>query len=101
MRSTATGTGTRLLAVIVLGAAALVSALAHGQLVIDVRQGVARPYPIAIVPFGWEGPGQPAYDIAGVITADLASSGRFAPIPVGDMVSRPTQPAQVNFQDWR
>ena len=101
MRSTATGTGTRLLAVIVLGAAALFGAVANGQLVIDVRQGVARPYPIAIVPFGWEGPGQPAYDIAGVITADLASSGRFAPIPVSDMVSRPTQAAQVNFQDWR
>jgi TolB protein len=31
----------------------------------------------------------------------LGSSGRFAPLATADMVSRPTQPSQVNFQDWR
>jgi TolB protein len=83
---------------------------ADAQLRIEIRRGVERPVPMAIVPFGWEaaggaasaaGAGEPPYDLAGVVTADLGSSGRFAPIDVQDMVSRPTQPAQVNFQDWQ
>jgi TolB protein len=39
--------------------------------------------------------------LAAVITADLGNTGRFAPLPLSDMVSRPTQPAQVNIQNWR
>jgi len=85
----------------VLGLCALYGAAAHAQLQIQITRGVARPVPIAIVPFGWEGPGEQPYDLAAVITADLGSSGRFAPLPLGDLVSRPTQPAQVNFQDFR
>ena len=57
--------------------------------------------PIAVVPFGWQGSGPPAFDVAGVVSADLASTGRFAPVPTRDIVSRPTQAQQVNFQDWR
>jgi TolB protein len=72
---------------------------ANAQLDIVIRRGVERPVPMAIVPFG--GAGASAYDMASVITADLRSSGRFAPIPVTDMVSRPSEPSQVNFQDWR
>jgi TolB protein len=86
------------------GAAALLCAVfgsASAQLNIEIRRGVERPVPMAIVPFGWTGAGAPAYDLAGVVTADLRSSGRFAPIPTENMVSRPTQPSQVNFQDWR
>jgi len=74
---------------------------ANAQLAVTVTQGLTRPTPIAIVPFGWSGSGPPAYDLAGVVSADLKSSGRFAPLPVGDMVSRPTQPDKVNFADWR
>jgi TolB protein len=75
--------------------------VANAQLNIEIRRGVERPVPMAIVPFAWEGTGAPAYDLASVITADLANSGRFAPIPVSQMVSRPSEPAQVSFQDWR
>ena len=77
------------------------SSAASAQLAVTVTKGIARPVPIAIVPFGWSGGGQPAYDLAGVVTADLKSSGRFAPLAVGDMVSKPTQPAQVTYTDWR
>ena len=66
-----------------------------------IREGSEAAVPIAVVPFGWQGSGPPAYDFAGVIGADLASSGRFAPLATRDMVSRPTQEAQINFQDWR
>ncbi|MGB7216583.1 MAG: Tol-Pal system beta propeller repeat protein TolB [Gammaproteobacteria bacterium] len=80
---------------------AVFAAAAHAQLDITVRKGLARPVPIAVVPFGWQGSGPPPYDLAAVITADLGNSGRFAPMAVRDMISRPTEPAQVNFQDWR
>jgi TolB protein len=81
----------------------LVSTATNAQRALDIviTERVARPLPIAIVPFGWEGTGAPAYDLAGVVTSDLGNSGRFAPIPTANMVSRPTQPSQVNFGDWR
>jgi TolB protein len=66
-----------------------------------IREGSEAAVPIAVVPFGWQGSGAPAFDVAGVVGADLASTGRFAPLPTRDMVSRPTQAQQVNFQDWR
>jgi TolB protein len=87
-------------ALLVLLAAAF-SGAANAQLNVLIVKGIQRPTPVAIVPFGWSGSGPPAYDIAGVVTSDLKSSGRFAPLPVADMVSKPTQPEQVNFTDWR
>jgi TolB protein len=89
----------RRLVLAVLGT--LLASSASAQLNINITKGISRPVPIAIVPFGWTGAGAPAYDIAGVVSADLGSSGRFAPMAVADMVSRPTQQSQVNFADWR
>ncbi len=79
---------------------ALVGAEANAELVIDV-QGVAQPTPVAIVPFGWEGsaPTMPL-DVAAVITKDLQRSGRFAPIAERDMLQKPTEGSDVDFQDW-
>jgi len=76
---------------------------AAAQLRIEITSGVERPIPMAIVPFGWQGdPGTSApFDVSGLVTQDLRNSGRFDPIATRDMVSRPTEPAQVNFQDWR
>ncbi|MDD9998649.1 MAG: Tol-Pal system beta propeller repeat protein TolB [Rhodospirillaceae bacterium] len=74
---------------------------ADAQIVIEVTRGVERPVPMAIVPFGWEGPGSQAlFDVASLVSSDLANSGRFAPMAVEDMVARPTRPAEVRFQDW-
>jgi TolB protein len=93
---------TKVWACAVLGVWTAVSAAAaSAQLTIEITRGDVRPVPMAIVPFGWQGSGPPAFDLASVITSDLGNSGRFAPLKVADMVSRPTQPAQVNFQDWR
>jgi TolB protein len=74
---------------------------ASAQLNIVITKGRESAVPIAVVPFGWTGSGPPAYDLAGVVSADLGSSGRFAPLAPADMVSRPTQASQVRFQDWR
>lgn len=83
-------------------AALLIGAAANAQLRIEIRSGVERPIPMAIVPFGWNGGGAAApFDLAGLVTADLGNSGRFDPIPESDMLSRPTRPADINFNDWQ
>jgi TolB protein len=78
----------------------IVTGTAQAELVIDV-QGVAKPAPVAVVPFGWEGdaPDMPL-DVAKVITDDLKRSGRFAPIGEEKMLQKPTDGADVDFQDW-
>lgn len=86
------------------GAVVLVTAAlpALAQLEVTVTSGVQRPIPAAIVPFGWQGPGSAApFDVAALIEQDLGNSGYFDPIDRRDMVSRPTQSSQLNFQDWR
>src|SRR5882757_4380492 len=85
----------------VLAATVAWLAPANAQLNILITKPAARPIPIALVPFGWQGNGPAAFDLAAVVTADLRSTGRFAPLPAADLVSRPTQPADVNFQSWR
>jgi TolB protein len=88
---------TRTLIVLILLCA---SASANAELVINVY-GDAKPAPVAIVPFGWQGntPAMPL-DIAEVIKGDLRRSGRFAPIPENDMLQKPTDGADVDFGDW-
>ncbi len=70
------------------------------KLRIDV-EGIAQPTPVAIVPFAWEGDAaQMPLDIVEVIKADLLRSGRFAPIDESKMLQKPTDGADVDFQDW-
>ncbi len=79
-----------------------VSGPARAELQIEITQGVDKALPIAVVPFGWEGTGSgPPLDAAAVVAADLARSGRFAPLERRDMLQKPTTPAEVKFDDWR
>jgi TolB protein len=72
------------------------------QLEVTVSRGVERQIPTAIVPFGWRGTGAVApFDVAALVERDLGNSGYFDPIERRDMVSRPTQATDLNFQDWR
>ena len=90
----------RLLVNIFLIATLLLSAAANAELTIEITEGVKRR-PIAIVPFGWESnAANMPTDVAGVISADLTRSGRFAPIPEGDMLQKPTTGVDVDFDDW-
>ena len=87
-----------------LAALLLVSVLpdARAELRIEIKKGVDKAIPIAVVPFGWQGTGDtPPFDVAGLITADLGSTGRFAPINPSDMLEKPTIGRDVDFQDWR
>ena len=74
--------------------------LARAELVVEITQGQGDAIPIAIVPFGATD-AVPAFDVAQVVAADLASSGRFAPMNRTDMADRPTKGADIVFNDWR
>ena len=69
---------------------------------IEITQGVEGALPIAIVPFPYSGEqSPPSQDIAAIVSADLARSGRFKTLPLADMLARPSRQEEVDFRDWR
>ena len=77
-------------------------ATSHAVLTIKITQGIEGAQPIAIVPFGLQpGSQPPSQDIAQIISDDLTRSGRFLPLPVSDLPSRPSDASAVNFSDFR
>jgi TolB protein len=74
---------------------------AQPQLRVEITRGIARPIPIAVVPFGWQSAAPVPFDIAGLVATDLTNSGWFEAIPTENMLSRPTRPADVRFGDWQ
>ena len=87
----------------------LVSALlawphaAPALLTIEITQGADGGIPIAVVPFGWEAKNKTAlpHDVAAVVDADLARSGRFLTLPKKDFLATPVRDSDVTFKDWR
>ncbi|NNF17021.1 MAG: Tol-Pal system beta propeller repeat protein TolB [Gammaproteobacteria bacterium] len=80
---------------------ALTAWTASAQLEIVIDSFVVDPLPVAIVPFGWEGPGPRPYDVAQVIDDDLTGTGRFRSIARADMLEQPTAGHEVDLADWR
>ena len=74
---------------------------AQAVLEIKITGGTEGALPIAVVPFSWQGPAQPPVEVAGVVSADLARSGRFDPLPENEMMARPDAARDVNYQNWR
>jgi len=74
---------------------------AHAELRIEISQGVEKAVPIAVVPFGWDGQAAPPFDVAALVAADLAGSGRFAPLEPQGMLAQPTTGKDLDFDDWR
>ncbi|VAX08007.1 Tol-Pal system beta propeller repeat protein TolB [hydrothermal vent metagenome] len=71
-------------------------------LVIDITESEIGALPIAVVPFGWQGPGQPPAESIGVIVdADLKRSGRFKTMSSEDMLAFPHTATDVDFRDWK
>ncbi|RMG33397.1 MAG: Tol-Pal system beta propeller repeat protein TolB [Gammaproteobacteria bacterium] len=80
----------------------LVPALPALALEIEITEGVEGALPIAVVPFAYRGEGTPpSQDVAAIVRADLARSGRFRTLPLKDMLARPSRPEEVDFRDWR
>lgn len=91
----------RLLKVLVPFLAVLLAPQALAEITVQVTKGLGDAQPIAIVPFAFEGEGRPPVDVAGVVAADLARSGRFKPFPEEDMLETPSVAKDVNFRNWR
>ena len=77
------------------------AAQSNAEITVQVTKGLGDAQPIAIVPFAFEGEGEPPVDVASVVAADLARSGRFKPFSREDMLEKPATAKDVNFQNWR
>ena len=85
-----------------LGVCLYLPGLIQAALTIEITQGVEGAVPIAVVPFDKANNRYPPpQDVAGIIAADLARSGRFAPVPEQNLIAQPVESGQVRFQDWR
>ncbi len=73
---------------------------AQARLNIEVTGGVEAAQPIAVVPFGVSDGLIPPVDIAAVISADLARTGRFRAMPTRDMLDMPARHEDVDLRDW-
>lgn len=85
----------------ILAFALLFTAGAQARLEITITGGAEGALPIAIVPFGVPAGDAPAEDLAAIVGADLARSGRFAPLPAESLPARPHEGAQIDFAAWR
>jgi len=92
----------KIIGIILLGVCLYLPGWLQAALTIEITQGVEGAVPIAVVPFDTANNRQPPQqDVAGIIAADLARSGRFAPVPEQNLIARPVETSQVRFQDWR
>ena len=75
----------------------------RANLTIEITQGLEGALPIAVVPFAWRGDADqpPPHAVGEVVAGDLERSGRFKPLPVSDMLARPSRGDEVDFRDWR
>ena len=77
------------------------SGLHAKPLTITITQGIEAALPIAVVPFSVSGAIPPTEDIAQIISNDLVRTGQFKAFPVKDMLAKPSDPANVKYQNWR
>lgn len=89
-----------ILHVLILLVLGLLVAPAHGRLNIEITGGVEAAQPIAVVPFGVSDGLIPPEDVAAIISADLARTGRFRPLPTRDMLDMPSRHEEVDLRDW-
>lgn len=88
-------------AVILLWLLSVFSGAASAVIEIEITKGGESAIPIAVVPLGWNGAAELPEDIAGIISADLARSGKFAPLPRSELLGSPVSGSSVNYANWR
>lgn len=74
---------------------------AEDVLRIKITQGIDDARPIAIVPFKFQGIGQPSQVIDRIVAADLHRSGQFRPLSTSEMPELPTSSRDVDIKKWR
>jgi TolB protein len=73
----------------------------EAELVVEITKGQADAIPIAIVPFSSPEAAAASFDVAQLVSADLARSGRFKATDRKDMIEQPHTGAAISFDDWR
>jgi TolB protein len=86
------------LAVLVL---TLAAPWAHAEFVVEVTKGQTEAIPIAAVPFASPEAMAASFDVAQLVSDDLARSGRFRTMDRKDMIDQPHTGATISFDDWR
>jgi TolB protein len=71
------------------------------ELVVEVTHGQDDAIPIAIVPFSSAEEAAASFDVAQLVSDDLARSGRFRSMDRKDMIDQPHSGANIGFDDWR
>lgn len=74
---------------------------ADDERIIDIIGGVEGAVPVAIVPFEALDGAEPETDIASVIGANLARTGRFEVLPGDEIIEEPSRLEDVRFSTWR
>ncbi len=72
---------------------------AESPLTIQITRGLSSAIALSVVPFAGQGPSP--VDVAAVIDADLARSGRFSTLPRTDQPQSPSTAATVDVAQWR
>lgn len=79
----------------------LVCGSAEAKLYIEISKAIDTALPIAVVPFASPAHGKAVEDVAAIISADLARSGRFNPMSIKEMPERPHEGNAIRFSLWR
>jgi TolB protein len=74
---------------------------AHAEFVVEVTKGQTEAIPLAVVPFASAQLAAASFDVAQLVSDDLARSGRFTTMDRKDMIDQPHSGANVAFDDWR
>ena len=74
---------------------------AHAEFVVEVTKGQTEAIPIAVVPFASPELIATLFDVAQLVSDDLARSGRFRTMDRKDMIEQPHTGANIAFDDWR
>jgi TolB protein len=85
------------LALIALG----LSSWARASFVVEVTRGQTEAIPLAVVPFASPELSAASFDVAQLVSDDLARSGRFKTMERADMIDQPHNGAAIQFDDWR
>jgi len=79
----------------------LAGPLAHAEFVVEITKGQTEAIPIAVVPFAPAQLTAASFDVAQLVSDDLARSGRFRTMDRKDMIDQPHSGANIAFDDWR
>jgi TolB protein len=71
------------------------------EFVVEVTRGQEQAIPIAIVPFSSAEAAAASFDVAQLVSDDLARSGRFRTMDRKDIIDEPHSGAAIAFDDWR